>query len=194
MHYLPRDVDQMLSGIHYLALARASSASHFLERLVDQGERYREFLQRYAEVRIEPLDYYYVSLRCLGALTVELIEDLCANYTWRGVVAASWLVCLSPRREFRPPLQDARFRAPRNQWIVDLALAETEGAEVPGFERIHRYVRMIRVLMKGLPRPATMLRRAPDKASQNVLKLQTERIRREYKRGGVSAARSAIEA
>jgi hypothetical protein len=194
-YYLDNDLKALLRRAPYLTLAKPSGlAERFLEKVADAGERHREILKNCEHVRIEPLDFYYFCLTNLGALTLELVEDLCTYCNWRGVVWASWMVCLSPLADYRRPLKDARLGAPHNQWIVDLALAETEGVEVPGFKRFHGYVRTIRSLLASLPRPASVLRRGPDEAGVSRLRFQAEWIRSEYRRGGLEVARAAIKA
>jgi hypothetical protein len=140
---------------------REHSGLLLLRQQVSKIEAWGEFLPQYRTVLCEPLDFAYRYLRCLGALDELLLQDLLLSgqFTWRGIVMGAWLAALEPRAEFRELLLRARPLAPKNQWVIDLAVAAIDARRPPQVAEHLDALEKIRRALAPVPRPAIKLRR-----------------------------------
>jgi hypothetical protein len=188
------DVLHLVRPLPYTSMMSARNAIGLLTRQIAKIEAWRDFLPRYCTVRVEPLEFAYRYLCCLGALDKDLLEDLCClddacnyTYSWRTVVMGAWLVSLDPRPEFRELLMRVRPRVPHNQWLVDLAVATIDGTRpqknVEHFELLAR----IREALAPIPRPAIALRRS-DYSVSAAIAFAKIRVADTYRKQGTDAA------
>lgn len=185
--YVTDDVLRLFSGIPYLTLGRPTAIS-LLRKTARDGAELKHVLSLYPHVLYEPLELHYDCLRVTAALTDELVDDLTTHYTWRGVVWAAWAVALRPEARFASYLRSGRERAPRNTWIVDLALAEIEGSECPAYAEHQALTRAVRSSLEGLPRPAVRLRQWPTGSRLAEVEAAKQDVRETYKALGTDAA------
>ena len=189
MRYLDGDVAYFVHASPYLALAKPSSAVAFLRRHVEAAEELAPVLRAYPGVRIEPLDFFYVCLRSLGALDQTFFEALLRDHTWRGVVWGAWLAMLDPRDTLVDPLRAAGPRWPHNEWLVDCAIATIGGkTPAPPLEAVMALAARCRRSLDGVPRPVVRLR--PEPTDQQISAMEWERrcVRSAYVRLGAEAA------
>jgi hypothetical protein len=130
MYFRYDDLTRLTLSVPFMRLIRPSSAIRSLTRAADDAEELAPVLRQYPQIRYEALEFHYICLQSLGALSRELVEDLTGEFGWRGLVWASMLACLAPSEEYRRSLEAARPRQPRQAWAVDLALAHL-GAPCP---------------------------------------------------------------
>lgn len=192
MNFLESDVLHLVSPVPYLQLAKRPSAERYIQRLATDATELEGILAQYPSVLYAPLEPHYALVRVLGVLNEELVEDLTLHYTWRGVVWAAWLAMLAPQRTYRRHLLAARSRAPRNQWLVDLALAEIEARMVD--PDLQGNVRKLRRVLRLAPRPETKLRAAPTARQIEQLEREREKVRMAYRSGGSSGANRELAA
>jgi hypothetical protein len=192
-YFVQQDVLRLIDMAPLPRLMRSASAEGFLRSIVLSGEELDSMLKRYPNVQYEPLDFFYVCVRNLAALSEELVHDLSRHYGWRGIVWAAFLVSLSPSSACRDILVTARESAPHNQWILDLAIAEIDGSPCVGLESHHELIRRLRDLVRGMTRPTVFLRRAPTAAEAAILNEQALSIRHQYQQGGSAAALKALK-
>src|SRR6185312_10371561 len=185
--YVEDDVVQLFSGIPYLTLARPTAIS-LLRDMVRDGVELERVLSLYPRVLYEPLELHYACLRLTAALTDELVDELTTAYTWRGVVWAAWAVALRPEERFAQSLRSGRARAPRNTWIVDVALAEIERAECPDYAEHQALIRAVRSSLADLPRPVVRLRRWHSGPQLVEVEAAKRAVREMYTAQGVDAA------
>jgi len=185
--YVADDVIRLFDAIPYLTLARPTALS-LLRKLARDGGELKHVLALYPQVLYEPLELHYNCLRVTAALTDELVDELTTHYTWRGVVWAAWAVALRPEARFAPYLRSGRERAPRNTWIVDLALAEIERSECPAYAEHQTLTRTIRSFLQDLPRPVVRLRQCPTGPELAEVEAAKQDIRETYKALGTDAA------
>lgn len=188
MHLLEVDVWKLVSPIPYLALAKHSSAKRYLAALVRDGGELENILQQFPDVQYQALDQHYALLRCLGALSEELVTDLCTHYTWRGFVLACFLVALAPDSKSKDYLTEARPRAPQNLWIIDLAIAEIEGVTWLTDPETQNLIRKLRVILSPTLAPLPRLRRFPNTVQLAEIATQREAVRSAYLAGGLEEA------
>lgn len=189
------DVKRLFSRVPYLALAKPRSAKRYIASLVLDGVELQAVLSKFPEVRYEPLDQHYVLLRCLGALSDELVEDLCSlHYGWQGVVQAAFLVAIAPEERYRKYLVAARHKVPHTQWLVDLALAQINKLAWNGDTELQALVQRLRHLLSKVPARASsvLLRSALTEAELQQIGAEREKVRRAYRSGGLEAARKAL--
>jgi hypothetical protein len=86
-HFKP-DVAHFVAGSPYLELSEPTRALRFLSRHVEAGEECVAALAGYPALSIEPLQFFYVCLRSLGALDVAFVESLLTEQSWRGLCGA----------------------------------------------------------------------------------------------------------
>jgi hypothetical protein len=192
MYLVQEDVLRLLSQIPYLALAKPNSAKRYIELLVRDGTELEAILSQFPAVQYQPLDQHYVLLRAIGALCEELVSDLCANYSRRGIVWASFLVALAPAPEYRKYLVEASAYVPRNRWLLELALSEIDGTVWNPDAELQANIAKLRAMLSPLPRLATEFRRAPNTQEQHHIESGRERIKTAYRSGGLDAARKEI--
>lgn len=185
------DVTRLLSAFPWARLMRESSALGLLRHTLETSQQLQHILVQYPHVRYEPLDFVYVLLQAQGALDDELMADLCAHYGWQGVATAALLAALQPRAGFEAPLRAARQRVPHQQWLVDLALDELQGPATQELPELRKALQELRQLLGDIPRPLVTLRRTE---SSEVCRLRAEHVRAAYKKGGLDAARQALNA
>lgn len=149
-------------------------------------------LALYPNVLYQPLELHYECLRVTAALTDELVDELTTAYTWRGVIWAAWAVALRPEARFAQYLRSGRARAPRNTWIVDVALAEIERSECPAYAEHQTLTRTVRSLLEDLPRPAVRLRQWPTANQLVEVEAARQEIRETYKAQGADAALATL--
>lgn len=185
--YVEADVIRLFSGIPYLTLARPTAIS-LLRGMARDGAELKHMLSLYPHVLYQPLELHYDCLRVTAALTDELVDELTTAYTWRGVVWAAWAVALRPEARFARYLRSGRARAPRNTWIVDLALAEIECSECPAYAEHQVLTRTVRSLLEDLPRPAVRFRQRPTADQLVEVEAARQEVRKTYQALGVDAA------
>ena len=189
MHFLESDVLRLLSKIPYLTIGKQASAKTFIAAMVRDGEELNAILMQFPEVQYEPLDQHYELLKCMGALGEELVSDLCIDYTWRGVVWAAWLVALAPAPQYRPHLVSAHASVSRhNQWLVELALAEIDGATWQPDMELQGLVQRLRNLLSRISPPKIALRRVPSKQQLALAEVERQKVVFAYRSGGLDAA------
>lgn len=185
MYYFERDVWFLINQGPYIKLASESSGMPLLRRARRLTEDYDKALLGYPAVRCEPLDFLYVCLANLGALNRDLFRDFVFECNWRGIVWGAWLAALSPCTEYCTDLRKARPVAPKNQWIVDVALASFESG-APISEAV-ACVQHIREALARLPKPKVSLRRAPDQTELVRLAQERSAMLGHYRAGGAAS-------
>lgn len=120
------ETGRLLGHIPYVTLAKQGSARRHVERLVRDAEELEPMLSRYPQVKYEPLDPHYVLLKCMANLDAAFIDGLCTHFDWRGVVFAGWFAALRPDPAYRKSLAAALGKYQRNDWLLELALAEID--------------------------------------------------------------------
>lgn len=187
------DVHDLIGAFPYLALSKPNSAKGLLNRwLRDVSELEAIFLQ-YPAVKYEPLDSLYVVLKCVGALCPSLVEELCCGrHNWRGVVTAAGLVALLPDAQYRESIAGAEV-GPINQWLIELALCEIDGALWQPDPELQTSLRALRAWIARVPRPESGVRR--DRRASGVGQYAQARlaVAAAYKNGGVQAARAVLQ-
>jgi len=105
----------------------------------------------------------------------------------RGVVWGSWLAALAPQPGFLAPLSRARSSAPKNEWIIELAIAANEHRPPSLYCEAAGCIAAIRQSLAPLARPEVPLRLTPD--TDEIARLERERgiMRRHYREGGAAA-------
>jgi len=189
MHYLRTDVERLHLSVPHLTLATPRRALQFFEEVTQTGAELAHVLSHYPEVRYEPLDFHYVCIQSLGALTERLLEDLLEEQSWRGVLWGALLVCLSPDARFRPALEKASGIAPYQQWAVDLALAALTGEQDTQNPALQQVISKLGMQLASLPRPAVALRESPP---PEMLQLRQQKVRATYCQAGFQAARDVL--
>lgn len=195
MHFDETDVWQMIRDLDYLRIAKIRSAKVFIQKLVTDASELKPALQQYPSVRFEQLDYFYLLLKYLAAVSPGLLSDLTSGqYTWRGIVIASWLACLKPNNEFQSALLPAEHLAPpENVWFVQLATAEISGSVWQGNPDLQNLVRALRESLDQIKPPTYSLRLAPTTAELEQWKAAQTKILAAYKQGGLTAAKMAMQ-
>ncbi|MEJ7730111.1 MAG: hypothetical protein WKG00_12930 [Polyangiaceae bacterium] len=187
------DVSYFVGASPYLSLAKLDRAVAFLGRQIEVAEDCLPGLAAYPGVLVEPLEFFYTTLRSLGALDLAFFEGMMSDHTWRGVVWGAWLALIEPSELFQPALVGVRGRWPHNEWLVDCALA-TVRQDPPAAE--HRaFVALAarcKNILSDVPRPPVRLRREPSEAQLARMELERAVIRAAYARGGSEAARAAL--
>jgi hypothetical protein len=170
------DVLCLIRPLPYVQLMREQSGLLLLRQQVSKIEAWCEFLPQYRTVLCEPLDFAYRYLRCLGALDELLLQDLLLSgqFTWRGIVMGAWLGALEPRAEFRELLLRARPLAPKNRWVIDLAVAAIDEKRPPQAAEHLDALEKIRRALAPIPRPAIRLRRYD--GTQSVVSAEEARL------------------
>ena len=150
-------------------------------------------LAAYPKVVVEPLEFFYTCLRCLGALDQPFFEVLLAEHNWRGAVWGAWLAILEPAEAFLPALSEARGRWPHNDWLVACAESVIRGS--PALDEhgpVARLGARCRELLRDLQRPVVPLRHEPTEVEVAQMKRETELVRSVYVNGGADAARALL--
>lgn len=148
-------------------------------------------MSQFPAVLYEPLEQHYLWLHCLGGLSEDFISDLCAHYTWRGIVAAALLAALAPDVRYRPYLATAYEQVPHNQWLIGLALAEIEHTEWRVDPDFQAAVRRLRAQLQPLHKPVPVLRQKPADGPQ-VESIRTL-LKSAYHGGGLEASRQILK-
>ena len=187
----PEQVHRLIFDLQYLRFAKVGSARTFLQKLTRDASELQPVLRQYPVVRYEPLDYHYVVLKYLSALTSELMEDLCSgSYDWRGIATAAWLLCLRPGADLTQALAPWTNTALEpNRWLVTLALAETNNTTWDGDPEIPHLLRSLRASLAPLPRPDFSLKKSPAAARLAGVAIQ---VRQAYRAGGLPAAQDVL--
>lgn len=187
LHWLEDDVWDLLRCFPCLGFAKPAGARRLIAGwLRDVSELEAVFLQ-YPALKYEPLEPLYLLLKCLGALSPELVEDLCAGrYTWRGLVLAAALAALAPEARYRPSLA-AASGGQENQWLVDLALCQIDGREWAADPDFQAALRRLGATLARVPWPATPLRPYPNEAECQRHAQQAQRVKAAYTTGGLAA-------
>lgn len=186
-HYAPAAIERLIYDVLPPVPAERYARQRFEQAARDATEL-AAMLQRYPQVRYQPLDQHYVLLQYLAVLDAALAADLCSGgYGWRGAAACAWLVCLQPTPALAQPLLSWRERIPvQNRWLIALALAEAAGAQASVDAATVEAVRTLRACLAPLPRPRVTLPRAP---AADRLEAGRAAVRKAYQAGGLSAAR-----
>ena len=189
MHLLERDVLRLLSQIPYLTIGKQASAKTFITAMVRDGEELNAILMQFPEVQYEPLDQHYELLKCMGALSEELVSDLCTDYTWCGVVWAAWLVALAPAPQYRAHLASAHAGVSRhNQWLVELALGEIDSTTWQPDIELQALVQRLRTLLSRISPPKIALRRMPSTQQLALAEIERQKVVSAYRSDGLDAA------
>lgn len=165
MHYREEDLLRLVGSVPFMRLMHPEGATRVLRRAADDAEELASMLRQYPQVRYEPLDFHYVCLLNLGALSQELIEDLTCHFGWRGLVWASLLAALAPSEAYREALEAACAREPRQAWAVDLALARLGGFRPAEVEELLQLIERLDVALSTCPLPKVTLRPAESPAA-----------------------------
>ncbi|WP_431257816.1 hypothetical protein ACQ86G_24960 [Roseateles chitinivorans] len=177
MHHRYDDLQRLVGAVPFMALMRPGSALSLLTRAADDAEELASVLGQYPQVRYQALDFHYVCLQSLGALSKALIEDLASEFGWRGLVWASILACLAPSEDFREALEAARLNEPRKAWAVDLALAHLD-AECPSeLSGLMAQLIRLRHALSACTVPSVSLRLAE---SRSVIDARQSLVREKY--------------
>jgi len=193
IHFVQGDVARLFRSVPYLAISKPERAVAFLRKAVEDGQQFRTQLADYPAILCEPLDHHYVCLQCLGALSEDLIEDLCRHYTWRGFIWACWLSSLSPSESFRRHIVGSPNAGPDNKWWIEFALAEIDGIQLERYRELHDLFAQLRTSLDGLPRSPALFRPAPDQKQTARLKTDKDLIARIYREEGPEAAQRYIK-
>jgi hypothetical protein len=185
VNYEPVDVHRLVA-LPYHQLMRPSSALVILRRQAEAIDRWGDFLPRYRSILCEPLDFAYKYLCCLGALDTLLLHDLVTEFSWRAIVMGAWLAALEPRPAFRELLLEARPRAPRNDWVVDLAVAAIDGTRPQPLAEHLGLMARIRQALAPIPRPTIRLARR-DHSELELIQRDAETVRSIYRARGCDA-------
>ncbi|UVH55349.1 hypothetical protein NWF24_21220 [Variovorax paradoxus] len=194
MFYVESDVLRLLHDVPYFRFMKAESALRFWTQLRDDGLELTHILHQFPSVKYQPLDMLYACARAAASLDEELISDLTTDYSWQGVVHASFLAALQPHAAYSSYLRRARDKAPHNEWIVDLALCEIRGSLCERHSEHQRVIRELREVIANVPKQATNLRRGP--TADELLQLQsaTAAVADAYRKGGAAQARAVLNA
>ncbi len=184
---------RLFSRLPLWRLIRQPDARRLIEVMVRDAEELAGPLRQFPGTRYEQLDLHYVFLSCLGAANEDLIADLCTRYAWQGVVWAAWIGALAPVRSYRRHLVEAAPRAPRNRWLIELALCEIDAENWQEDAALQHSVRRLRVLLASVPPVRIELRRRPTGFDALQLRRERDQAAQAYRRGGLAAARAVID-
>jgi hypothetical protein len=190
---LASDAHHLVCVFPYLAFSKLNSAKRLVDRwLCDVSELEAVFLQ-YPAVKYEPLDSLYIVLKCLGALSPPLVEELCCGrHDWKGVVTAAGLVAMLPEPQYRESIAGAEV-GPLNQWLVELALCEIDGALWQRDPDLQATLRALRAWIVRVPRPQLEVRRDTRAVGSDQYAEARLAVAVAYERGGVQAARAVLQ-
>ncbi len=189
------DVDRLICDLEYLKVAKDKNAKIFLQRLVRDANELQTVFSQYPFVRYAPLDYHYVLLKYLSVLSPELVVDLCSKpHGWRGVVVASWLICMRPSAALLGPLAPWVNGAPEpNRWLIKLALSQATGTAWDGDPEMPHLLHSLRKSLEPLPLPTFSLGRFPAPAQLGRMRAERLAVRLAYRSGGLQSAQAAIK-
>ena len=193
VNLLDLDVLRLLQPIPYLTYASLESAKQFIAKLVRDGTELGHVLAQYPTIQYEPLEQHYALLRGLGALDESMVSDLCTAYSWRGIVWVALLASLAPDARYRSHLVEARGRAPKNQWFVDLSISEIDGTFWPVDAEFQELIRRLREILFLVPPVVIFLRPALSFQEIELSEIEVNDVRMAYRLGGSASARCAIE-
>jgi hypothetical protein len=187
--YLQEDIAHFVRGAPYLALSRPQSASRFLARQLTLLDECFTTLEAYPEVKVEPLEFFYLTGRSLGMLDADSLASMVTTATWRGVVWGGWLALMRPRPEFAAVLASAAAHAPDNLWPIRCALALVEGRSPPAeLVELSELAGRVRDALRTLRIARTPLRRDPTDEERSVLEQERSMVRAAYERHGADGA------
>jgi hypothetical protein len=161
MNFHPAQIAQLIARAPLMQLLNPSTLDRLLDRTIQDCLELGAMLSKYPIVLYEPLEPIYRSLEFQGIRNPKVVSDLCdPMFGWRGIVVAAWIACLAPTNEFCRYLHAAKTRAPRNQWLADLAVAESQNADQREFTFQQTRLRELRKILDTLPKPQIKLREA----------------------------------
>lgn len=182
------DVVRLLSPVPYLRLTSEHTATAFVQRLVIDADELHHVLVKFPHVLYEPLELHYTLARCVAATSTALVNDLCTSYSWRGVLWAAWLTCLSPDPAYAKLLERTPNRSSRASWLVDAALAEIQYRHHASPTPFLASVRCLREKLTAVPHPSVLIRAAPSIEEIERLAAQKQLVLEVYRRHGADAA------
>lgn len=191
--YLEADVARLVLDIPYARLMKSSDALTYWSSLCTDARELASVLHDFPRTKYAPLEPLYVCARAVASLDEHLVQDLVTHWTWRGAVYASFFCSLKPEKRYRAYLLSARHHVPHNQWLIDLAIAEIDGAPIDGYAPHQECLQQLRQIIEGIPAAGMPLRRGPQQSELPKLSAATREIAQAYKRGGALAARLEIE-
>ena len=107
--YLPSDLAFFVGLFPCLSISTPGRATRFLSHMVPVLEAHQEELRQFPDVQIEPMAFWYATIRALGvAHHTGFIHDLIMVPNWQYRAVASWqFVQLLPTRRTSklPPLR-----------------------------------------------------------------------------------------
>jgi hypothetical protein len=187
--YLEQDIAHFVKGAPYLALSRPKNARRFLARQVTLLDQCFTGLDAYPELKVEPLEFFYLTGRSLGMLDTVSLQSLVTTSTWRGVVWGGWLALMRPSADFSGVLGAASSREPDNLWAVRCALALVEGQAPPEeFAELSALAARVRDALSALRIERTPLRSQPTDQERRVMDEERRLVRAAYKAHGVERA------
>jgi hypothetical protein len=186
MYFDASQISQLIERAPLMQLLNTRALDRLLNQAIRDGSELSKVLSNYPQIWYEPLDTIYKLLEFQGIRDDKVVSDLCDPlFGWRGIVVAAWISCLSPMGEFQTTLNSVRSRVPKNQWLIDIAIAEIRGADLPIHAQLQASLRLLRGMLSHLPSPQIQLRVAMEAG-------QYEQARRDlvdvYKSRGISEA------
>ncbi len=193
MTYNDSDLWYFIALGPYLALAKQDRALKLLRQKARDLVEFRKVIPQFPNIQIEELEFWYRTLRGIGALDVQSLEAMVTRCSWRGVVWGGWLALMNPRPEFAAVLAAIPSNEHGNEWAARCALAEIEGRSIAGeYEEMRRLAQLCRHCLATVPVVHMPLRVVPLEAEREMWELERIRIHEAYRRGGVDVARQHI--
>lgn len=147
--YLPSDLAFFVGLFPCLSISMPGRATRFLSHMVPVLEAHQEDLRQFPDVQIEPLAFWYATLRALGvAHHPGFIHDLIMAPNWQYRAVASWLCAISPHEAHLKIAATAPKNAHQNNWGLDMMVNELEGRPVdPSHEQVYALILRARAYM-----------------------------------------------
>lgn len=192
--YHLEDVAFFLQIAPYLRLAVPAGARSFLARQTALIEECGATLTEYPDVLVEPLEFFYTTLRGLGALDRPFLELMLRKLTWRGVVWGGWLALMAPCKEYASALRSASVSDHRNMWSVRCALAVIEGSVPPDdLMELESLATKCRSALRQAQIAKMPIRSEPTETEMVTLQAERDSIASAYRRGGVEEAHRVLQ-
>lgn len=190
----PSDLRFLFVAFPFLKVAHRNTTKQLLDFQIQEGSELCYLLKKYPEVLYERLDFFYICLKALSILDVDVIDDLSSCYGWQGVVIASWFSALNPAKDFYEPLKKSRLLTPTyNQWIIDLALSEIEKSAFEPDLELQSRLREFRRLLNIAKYQSSTVRKFYPSTILEQEKALTEDLRSIFRKYGVDAANEYLQ-
>ncbi len=176
-----------------LMLSRPRQATRFLTHQAEVLEDCARSLKAYPELVVEPLDFFYRTLRCLGALDARLLADLTRVCGWRGTAWGGWLSLMRPEQAHIDALRHGLRAHGSSAWAQRCALAHLGVEPLPSeLEALASLAHSCRDALDGVEAPALFLRQSPSAAELECLQIERARLRALYHSAGPDVAHTAL--